>query len=340
MGPLHLDGGRDSYIMKSPVGRTDGNKARIDSFLNLYKASGPTSMDMVRQIKRLTGQRRKVGHGGTLDPLAEGVLPICFGQATRLMEFLVESEREYQLQVHLGVTTSTYDGEGEVVKRGDVSGLSQETVEQAIKSFQGIIYQTPPMYSALKIDGKRLYNLARSGMTVERQPRKVNILNIDILDIALPLLSLKVASGRGAYMRSLAHDLGESLGCGGYLSSLVRMRAGPFHVENAIPMSKMHEAGDPDSWKQYLKPADYVLLDMRSVVVSKAAERHIRSGQPVSLSPYFNVYASYMERCRAYTQDRRFLAVVCFDKPRNQWQPYKVLDLGTPSPYAPTPDNG
>ena len=312
-------------------------KHPINSFLNLYKDSGPTSMDAVRRIKTLTGQRKKVGHGGTLDPLAEGVLPICFGQATRLMEFLVESDREYQMQVHLGVTTSTYDGEGEVVKTGDPSGLSYVLVEEALNSFQGIIFQTPPMYSALKVQGKRLYQLARSGIDVERQARKVNIPSIEILDYALPFLSLKVASGRGAYMRSLAHDLGESLGCGAYLSSLVRLRAGPFRVEDAVRISKLQELSDPDSWKQYLRPTDCVLLEMRGVVVGKVAERHIRSGQPVNLPPQFSVYAGYMEKCRAYTEDQHFLGVICFDKTRNMWQPYKVFDQDSPSPYAPTP---
>ncbi len=309
----------------------------INSFLNLYKDSGPTSMDAVRRIKTLTGQRKKVGHGGTLDPLAEGVLPICFGQATRLMEFLVESDREYQMQIHLGITTSTYDGEGEVVRTGDPTGLGQAQVEEAVYSFQGIIYQVPPMYSALKVQGKRLYQLARAGTEVEREPRKVNIPCIEILEYAPPYLSLKVASGRGAYMRSLAHDLGESLGCGAYLSNLIRLRAGPFRAEDAVTLSKLQESGDPDSWRQHLHPSDYVLLDMRGVVVGKAAERHIRCGQPVSLPLELSAYAEYMEKCRAYTEDGRFLGVICFDRTTNQWLPYKVFNLDSPSPYAPIP---
>ena len=318
----------------------DTNKAPINGFLNLYKIRGPTSMDMVRQIKRLTGQRKRVGHGGTLDPLAEGVLPICFGQATRLMEYLVEGEREYQMEVHLGVTTSTYDGEGEAIQTGDPSGLSQEVVEETLKSFQGMIDQTPPMYSALKIKGKRLYELARAGMEVERQPRKVKISNIEILEFAPPSLVLKVGSGRGAYMRSLAHDLGEALGYGGYLRSLVRLKAGPFKAEDAVPIARLQQPDDADSWKEHLRPVDSVLLDLKSVAVSEAAERYIRRGQPVSLPPHSGVYAGYMERHRAYTQDGRFLAVVCFDKPRNRWQPDKVFSLDTPSPYDPSHSNG
>ena len=255
------------------------------------------------------------------------------------MEYLVDSTREYQMEVHLGITTSTYDGEGEIVKRGDPSGLDGGVVEEALKSFQGIVYQTPPMYSAIKLDGKRLYKLARSGIEVERQPRKVEMSRIEILDFSPPSLTLKVDSGRGAYMRSLAHDLGEALGCGAYLTNLIRLRSGPFRVEDAIPITRVQETVGPDSWKEYVQPTDFVLLHMKGLTVSKAAERYIRSGQTVSLPPHIGVYAGYMERYRTYTQDGRFLAVVCFDKPRNQWQPYKVFNLDTPSPYAPTPDN-
>lgn len=315
--------------------RNDTDKAQINGFLNLYKTEGPTSMDIVRQIKRLTHQRKRVGHGGTLDPLAEGVLPICFGQATRLMEFLVESEKQYRMEVYLGVTTSTYDGEGEVVKRNDPSGVDLGAVEQVLKSFGGIIYQTPPMFSALKVGGKRMYKLARSGVEVERSPRKVEIRQIELLDFAPPSIVLVVDSGRGAYMRSLAHDLGEALGCGAYLKSLVRQRVGCFKAEEAVALSRLQEAGDPDSWREHLRSVDSVLLHMKDVAVSRAAERYIRSGQAVSLPPHVGAYAGYMERYRAYTQDGRFLAVVDFDKPRNQWRPYKVFNLDTPSPYAP-----
>ena len=315
----------------------DRNKAPINGFLNLYKHSGPTSMDMVRQIKKLAGLKKGVGHGGTLDPLAEGVLPICCGQATRLMEYLVDTERAYRMEVHLGVTTTTYDGEGEVVKRGDPSGLGRGDVEEAMKSFQGLIQQIPPMYSALKVGGKRLYKLARAGVEVEREPRQVEISRIAILDFTPPSLLLQVDSGRGAYMRSLGHDLGEALGCGGYLKSLVRLRAGPFSAEEAVPMSKLQEGDGGDGLRSHLLPPDYVLLHMKSMSVSKAAERFLRAGQSVSVSPEIGAYAGYMERYRAYTEDGRFLALMSFDKPQNQWRPYKVFSLDNPSPYAPNP---
>ena len=311
----------------------------MNGFINITKPPGPTSMDVVREIKRLSGLKKGVGHGGTLDPLAEGVLPICFGQATRLMEYLVEGGREYQMVIHLGITTSTYDGEGEVVKRGETAGIDRDDLDKALMSFKGTIYQIPPMYSALKVGGKRLYQLARAGVEVERKPREVEISRVEVVEFDPPTVVLKVVSGRGAYMRSLAHDLGEALGCGGYVGGLVRLRSGPFNLEDAVPMARVQEAHDQGSWQELLKPVDFAVLNMPSVAISDAAERYIRHGHPVRLPPHVGAYASYMERYRAYTQDGRFLSVVRFDKPQNQWQPLKVFNLDLPSPYAPTADN-
>ncbi len=315
--------------------RVDKSPA-INGFLNIYKDPGSTSMDVVRRVKRLTGQRKKVGHGGTLDPLAEGVLPVCFGQATRLMDFLIESDREYQMDVHLGVTTSTYDEEGEVVKRGDPAGIDLDAVKEALKAFQGVVEQVPPMYSALKHGGKPLYKLARAGIEVERQPRKVEFSRIEILDFSSPVLSMKVESGRGAYMRSLAHDLGEVLGCGAHLKNLVRLRSGPFRSDEAVTLSRIQEPEGYDDWRNYLLPVDFVLLDLKSVAVNRAAEKYIRNGQTVTLPPHVGAYAGYMEKYRAYTQDGRFFAVISYNRPRDQWQPYKVYNVDSPSPYAPT----
>ncbi|MEK7814590.1 MAG: tRNA pseudouridine(55) synthase TruB, partial [Chloroflexota bacterium] len=144
-----------------------------NGFVNLDKPPGITSMDVVRRVKRITGQRQKVGHGGTMDPLARGVLPICFGQATRLMDYVVEGTKRYLMEIKLGVATTTYDAEGQVTQTSDVSGLTQEQVEAALPCFLGVIQQTPPMYSAIKVEGQRLYKLARAGIEVERKARTV-----------------------------------------------------------------------------------------------------------------------------------------------------------------------
>ena len=303
---------------------------QINGFLNVNKSRGGTSMDVVRRVKRLTGQKKRVGHGGTLDPQAEGVLPVCFGQATRLMEHLIDGTKGYRMKVTLGTTTSTYDSEGEVVGTGDWTNVTQDDVEQAVEPFCGVIMQTPPMYSALKHQGKRLYELARAGVEVEREPRRVEVHSIELLDFSPPDVTLHVECGRGVYMRSLAHDLGQALGCGAYLSELVRTRSGRFRVEEGVTLDELEESG----WEQRLHPVDYALLDSKSAIVPRAAERLIRQGREVSLGANLS-YAGYMERYRAYTSDGRFLAVLRYNKPDNVWTPSLVFQLDTVSPYCP-----
>ena len=294
-------------------------------------------MDAVRAVKRLTGQRKRVGHGGTLDPLAEGVLPICMGQATRLMEFLVDGPKEYLMEVRLGAATATYDAEGEITHEGDYSGVTLDDVNRELEEFHGLIDQAPPMYSALKVDGKRLYELARAGVEVEREPRKVEVYRTEVLDFVPPIVTIKVESGRGAYMRSLAHDLGERLGCYAYLDRLVRLKAGPFTSDDGVKMADLESSEDAaESVTKHLLPVDFALLDMKSVEVSKAAERFLKNGQSINASPQMAATAGYMEKFRAYDTSGRFLAVVVYDKPKNQWKPYKVFQLDSPSIFAPT----
>lgn len=306
-----------------------------NGFVNLYKPVGITSMDALRQVKRITGQRNKVGHGGTMDPLARGVLPVCFGQATRLMEFVVNGRKRYKMEVTLGVSTTTYDAEGETVSTRSVDGITREHVQEAIPTFVGVIDQMPPMYSALKLQGQRLYKLARAGVEVEREPRPVQIYNIRLLEFAPPSLILEVDCGKGAYMRSLAHDLGETLGCGGHVIDLVRLSTGSFHADESITPGQLEEAAaQPGGWEKHLHPIDWVLKDLRSLSVGKQAENLLRNGQTVSLGPQF-MDAAYLEPFRAYSSEGRFLALVRFDRPANSWRPVKVFQLDTPSPFAP-----
>ena len=296
-------------------------------------------MDVVRQVKWLTGQRKRVGHGGTLDPLAEGVLPICFGQATRLMEYLINDAKDYRLEVRLGVSTDTHDAEGRVIKEQDPSHLTRGAVEEALQAFRGTIYQMPPMHSAIKVDGRRLYELARQGVEVERKLRKVEIKRLDMVGFDLPFLSLEVECGRGVYMRSLAHDLGQLLGCGAHVTSLVRLKCGPFHNSEAVSLEEVREAAASGQWRELIRPVDYLLLHMKSAVVDKTTDRLVSNGQSISLG-HRGLYAQYLESYRLYTTDGRFLAVVRFDKARNRWDPYKVFHFDEPSPYAPTLDKG
>ena len=292
-------------------------------------------MEALRRIKRIVGQRKKVGHGGTMDPLARGVLPICLGQATRLMDYVVGGPKRYLIAVKLGATTTTYDAEGELVRTGDPSGLTLEMVESTLKSFTGLIHQTPPMYSALKVKGQRLYKLARAGIEVPREARPVEIHSITIVDYAPPQLLLEVESGKGVYMRSLAHDLGEALGCGAYVAELERLSCGGFRAEEAVTPEQLEEAaGEPEGWHRYLYPVDWVLRDLKSISVGPEAERFLRHGQTINLGrPVAD--AGYLEPFRAYSTDGRFLAVVRFDRATDAWKPDKVFQIEHPSPYAP-----
>ncbi len=316
-------------------GQSDARPTPVNGYINLFKPPGISSMDALRQIKRITGQRKKVGHGGTLDPLARGVLPVCFGQATRLMDHIVGGMKRYRTEITLGVTTTTYDAEGEVVKTGDPLGVTEEMVQESLLPWIGQVKQTPPMYSAIKIDGQRLYKLARAGIEVEREARPVDIHDIRVLEFVSPKLVLEVDCGGGTYIRSLAHDIGEALGCGGHVADLVRLLCGGFPAEESVTLEQLEAAGDgPEGWQKHLYPVDRVLLGLKSITLDRQAEEHLRHGQAVTLGRP-EVDAEYLEECRAYNSDGVFMALVRFDRPTSSWQPAKVFQTDSPSPYAP-----
>lgn len=297
----------------------------IDGILNVDKPAGITSMDVVRRIKRASRQKR-VGHGGTLDPFATGVIPVCMGQATRMMEYLIEGGKEYRGVVELGVETDTYDSTGEAVASADTSGITQDQVTATLAGFVGTIEQVPPMYSALKRQGQRLYTLARAGIEVEREPRKVEVFRAVLEDWTPPLATIYVSCSRGLYMRSLAHDLGQKLGCGGHLKSLVRLRSGPFKIEESVTLDEAERAFASASWGRLLHPPDAVLSDLRAVVVNRKMEERVRQGQalPVGLRM---APSQPEEPARVYSVDGRFLAVIAFNAASGQWQPTKVFDI-------------
>ncbi|MFC1935672.1 tRNA pseudouridine(55) synthase TruB [Chloroflexota bacterium] len=302
-----------------------------DGIFNIDKEPGITSMEVVRQVKRQCSQRH-VGHGGTLDPEATGVLPVCLGQATRLMQFLVDSNKDYLATIRLGITTDTYDAQGRIVEEQDPSGVTPESFEAALRSLRGTIQQTPPMYSALKHQGHRLHQLARAGIQVERAPRTVEVTRLELVRWEPPLATLSIHCSRGVYIRSLAYDLGQLLGCGAHLAQLRRLRTGPFHVDQAVSIERLREALQSDSWTPLFHPPDYVVLRLSAVLLNAAEERQIRNGRAVPLSPRTH-YTQHMEACRAYADDGRFVALVRFNRMLKLWQPFKVFQLNTPSPY-------
>ena len=309
-------------------------KPLVDGILNLSKPQGATSMDMVRLAKRLTSVKR-VGHAGTLDPIATGVLPLCFGQATRLMEDLVDGHKLYQAQFKLGEATDTYDAQGTVTSEADASSVTKAQVEARLPVFTGTIMQRPPMYSALRHEGKRLYELARAGVEVERPPREVTVYSLTLEEWQPPLVTVLAECGRGFYMRTLAHDIGEELGCGAHLRALARLRTGHFKLEEAVSPQRFEEAAADGEWEELLKPPDVALLSLEAVVAEPAAERHLRSGQAVSIRSA-GLYVEHLEARRAYSTDGRFLGLVRFNRGQNVWQPEKLFSLPKPSRYAPT----
>ncbi|WP_139904569.1 tRNA pseudouridine(55) synthase TruB [Clostridium thermarum] len=233
----------------------------MDGIINCYKPDGITSFDAVNKIKKIV-KGTKVGHTGTLDPAASGVLPICIGKATKLIDYIMEGTKGYAVEMTLGIVTDTYDREGKIISRNEVN-VSPEEIQEAILSFQGNIKQVPPMYSALKQNGKRLYELAREGIEVERPARSVNIEKIDILSINENKVKFHVECSKGTYIRSLCFDIGEKLGCGAMMSGLERTFSGNFKIENSVNVNNLNI----ENINQYIIPMDEALVNFREIRV-------------------------------------------------------------------------
>jgi len=284
-----------------------------------------TSFGAVATVRRLIGERR-VGHAGTLDPDATGVLPVCLGQGTKISAFLTDTTKVYRAQIELGRATDTYDASGQTTQRGDPSGTGREQLKSALAAFRGLIAQTPPMYSAVKYRGKRLYELARAGIQVERPSRPARIDRLELIDWQPPLLTIEVACGKGTYIRCLAHDLGQVLGCGATLTSLTRLRSGLFDIRDAVSLSQLEDACRHGYWHRYVYPIDIVFLDWAAVIVSEAQGQLIRNGQPLALEgPTRGQETDGQSYCRAYTLDGLFLGVLRFNPKNRRWHPRKVF---------------
>jgi tRNA pseudouridine55 synthase len=310
--------------MKSaPIALQNGIVTNVDGILNIDKPWGKTSFSIVSFVKRLSGEKH-VGHAGTLDPAATGVLPICLGQGRRIAPFLLDATKAYQAQVELGVATDTYDATGSITSKGDPSGIGREQLLSALTSFCGLIWQTPPMYSAVKHGGKPLYKLARSGIEVERKRRLVQIYRLELIDWRPPLATMEVECGKGTYIRSLAHDLGQLLGCGAHLKSLIRLRCGCFHIEDAVSLPQLEDAFSYGYWQHFIYPIDIVLLDWAAMVVGDATEKDIKNGRPLSLKPD-DSQPRTDSHCRVYNGDGHFLGVLLFNWEKGQWRPGKVF---------------
>jgi tRNA pseudouridine55 synthase len=294
----------------------------IDGIINVLKPAGKTSFAVVSLVRSLSGEPR-VGHAGTLDPEATGVLVVCLGQGTRVIEFLSGAGKTYQAEIELGITTDSYDAVGEVIQRCDASFVTEDQLRQVLHSFRGSVEQIPPMYSALRYKGRRLYDLAREGIEVTRKPRMVQFSRLDLMKWQSPVVTIEVECSAGTYIRSLAQDIGIALGCGAHLRKLVRLRSEPFHIADSVPLPVIEEAFHQGCWHYLLHPIDEVLLSWRVVILDKESEALVKKGSSVTLAIASDP-ESADKRCRAYSADGRFLAVLS-RRSDGLWHPEKVF---------------
>jgi len=304
-----------------------------NGILNVCKPRGWTSLDVVRLVRRYSHVRR-VGHAGTLDPAAEGVLPVCLGQATRLVEYLLDYPKSYRARIRLGIVTDTYDAEGTVVSTADPSSVTRKMVEQLLPAFTGEVTQVPPMFSALKRDGVPLYRYARAGKTVEREPRPVRIYRLELIDFEPPTLTVEMECGRGVYLRTFAHDLGEHLECGAHLEHLVRLSVGPFSLDSAVGIEELRNAFDEGSWGDLLHPLDSVLLNRHAAILGEQNQQLAAWGRTVELTPVHPERIRVLTEgalCRAYSLDGLLVALLRYQGDSFLWRPEKVF----PSPEKP-----
>ncbi len=292
-----------------------------NGLFNINKPAGMTSHDVVNAVRRLAGLRR-VGHAGTLDPLATGVLLVMAGPSTRLAQFITGHDKSYQAVVRLGAVTTTYDAEGEIVESYPVpEGLSRTDLEAALVSFIGPQQQLPPRYSAIKVAGQPLYKLARRGEEIELTPRAVTITKITLLEWASPDLTIAVDCSAGTYIRSLAYDLGQALGCGAHLQALTRTRSGPFTLESSYPLDTLKELAAAGTLNQALLPPEAALHNLPPVLLNEEQEQAVSFGRTLYL-PEAPATASHLQ---ARNAAGRTIAVLVPDKEPGTWHPDLVL---------------
>ncbi len=365
----------------------------MDGILNINKATGMTSHDVVAKIRKLLKQKR-VGHAGTLDPAASGVLPICLGQATRVAEYLSESGKAYQADIILGIVTDTYDSEGTIIRTSNLSDdrthvgadsscpppiyrpesldpdipppiyrpesldpdippptfrpesldpdippptyqpqttdipppmyqLDLTHIQNTLQHFLGPQMQTPPPYSAIKIHGQPAYKRARAGEAISLQPRPITIYQLNILQWHPPCLTLAIECSKGTYIRSLAYDLGEQLGCGAHLGALQRTRSGPFSLPDSITLAQLEQAIEAGTVEHYLHPPDKALQDYPALVLDETTTQHVLHGN--AFTHHHQTGHPPTNLARVYDPAGHFLAIVTWDMEQDRWQPKKVF---------------
>ncbi|HAU85976.1 MAG TPA: tRNA pseudouridine(55) synthase TruB [Lachnospiraceae bacterium] len=282
----------------------------MDGILNIYKEQGFTSHDVVAKLRGICKQK-KIGHTGTLDPDAVGVLPVCLGKATKVCDLLTDKNKTYEAMLQLGVVTDTQDMSGEILSKKEVS-VSRDEIEEAVMSFVGEYDQIPPMYSALKVNGKKLYELAREGKVVERKARRITIYDIQISEINMEqkTVTMTVSCSKGTYIRTLCHDIGEKLGCGGAMATLKRTKVSSFMIEDSLTLSEVEELVKADTIEEHLVKVDAMFSNLLAVTVSKKYQKYVDNGNKIEISFLTEpIRTSPNQEFCVYDEEQRFVGI-------------------------------
>ena len=291
--------------------------------INVYKEKGFTSFDVVAKLRGIL-KTKKIGHTGTLDPDAEGVLPVCIGRATKVCDILTDKDKVYEAVMLLGVETDTQDTSGEVLKELPVE-VSEEAVKEAILSFVGEYAQVPPMYSALKVNGKKLYELAREGKTVERKARNVQIFSIEILEIDLPRVRMSVHCSKGTYIRTLCHDVGQKLGCGGCMDKLLRTKVGVFELADTLKLAEIDALAREGLVEDRIISVDELFEDYTKVWMKQEFDVVVHNGNRVKKRMFEEKLSSNAERLRVYDSKGEFIGIYEYSEERSDFKPVKMF---------------
>lgn len=296
----------------------------INGIINIYKEKGYTSHDVVAKLRGIVSQK-KIGHTGTLDPDAVGVLPVCLGKGTKLCDMLTDKDKVYEAVLLLGITTDTEDTSGTILEQKPVT-ISEDQVREIVQGFVGEYDQIPPMYSALKVNGKKLYELARAGQVVERSPRKVLIHAIEIVKIELPRVTMRIHCSKGTYIRSLCRDIGQAAGCGGCMEELTRTRVGIFSIEDSYTLDQIIELRDTRQLSHAIHKIENMFLQYESVTVSHKFDKLIYNGNKFGINHTINaMIPADGQLVRVYDEDQNFIGIYEYCDGQKLYSPRKMF---------------
>lgn len=291
--------------------------------INVYKEKGFTSFDVVAKLRGIL-RTKKIGHTGTLDPDAEGVLPVCIGRATKVCDLLTDKDKVYETVLLLGVETDTQDVSGRILKEADAE-TDEARVRDAVLAFQGTYAQVPPMYSALKVQGKKLYELAREGKTIERKAREVQIFSIEILEISLPEVRMRVHCSKGTYIRTLCHDIGQKLGCGGCMKQLLRTKVGIFELKDTLKLSEIDTLAKKGMVEEKILAVDELFEDHVKVWTDPAFDVIVHNGNRIEKRMFAQELSETAERLRVYDAEGAFIGIYEYCPERKDYKPVKMF---------------